>query len=63
MSLVSIAGQSLLLPVRPVILILKVFPHATQLEYDCQNLLSVRKLAHTLSRESRKFKLLFSQGA
>ena len=47
MSLVSIAGQSLLLPVRSVILILKVFPHATQLEYDCQNLLSVRRLAHT----------------
>ena len=47
MSLVSIAGQSLLLPVRPVILILKVFPHATQLEYDYPNLLSVRRLAHT----------------
>ena len=47
MSLVSIAGQSLLLPVRPVILILKVFPHATQLEYDYQNLLSVRRLVHT----------------
>ena len=52
MSFVSIAGQSSLFQVRPAILIFKVFPHTSQLEYDCQNLLFVRRLAHTLSRES-----------